>query len=360
MKVWSAIFNIIAVIIIAMIIIVINKIDATNQRQFEEIRLSYAVDYAVEASFRASIATDSIGTDYVAGGLEEVKLNPTLVLDTFYNVLSLSYDKSMSEDNFEKIKQSIVTGVMCAVDGYYILEEVEVDNNPYDVIIGGEYDLRWGVKRPYLVYNEIGDRLFAANLVNQKTIEYIPKEKQILVKPTDDLPSSLIYRATYNSDTGDDIGKGTTGLTSEIVKHSISKLITEDINYAIHIRNLNTTNKKINSFYLPTSESMTAINELKSPSIILLFQDSSFLNGYNLDVTSVGGTRVKTKSNVIGFTIAGSSELYYCYAGQQLGKDKEGNQKRSINIVARFDTLHEAALAGYKPHFDFLSYPFGD
>lgn len=360
MKVWSAFFNIIAVIIIAIMIMVINKIDATNQRQFEEIRLAYAVDYAVEASFRSSIATDSIGTDYVAGGLEEVKLNPTLVLDTFYNVLSLSYDRSMSEDNFQQIKQSVVTGVLCAVDGYYILEEVEVDNNPYDVLIGEEYELRWGVKRPYLVYDETGDRLFAANLVNEKTIEYIPKEKQILVNPTDDLPSSLIYRSTYRSNTGDDVDKGPTGLTSEMVKHSISQLITEDINYAIHLRNLNTTNNKINSFYLPTSESMTAINELKSPSIILIFQDSSFLNGYKLDVTSVGGTRVKTKSNVIGFKIAGSNELYYCYAGQQLGLDRENNPKRSINIVARFDTLHDAALAGYKPHFDFLSYSFGD
>ena len=89
MKVWSSIFNLIAVLIIAIMLIVVNKISDTNARQFEEIRLSYAVDYAVEAAFRSAIATDTIGTDYVEGGLEEVKLNPTLILDTFDNILCL-------------------------------------------------------------------------------------------------------------------------------------------------------------------------------------------------------------------------------------------------------------------------------
>ena len=68
MKVWSAIFNLIAVVIIAIMLLVINNIDEVNHRQFEEIRLSYAIDYAVEAAFRAAVDTDSIGTDYSNGG----------------------------------------------------------------------------------------------------------------------------------------------------------------------------------------------------------------------------------------------------------------------------------------------------
>ena len=32
--------------------------------------------------------------------------------------------------------------------------------------------LKWGYKRPYLVYSQNNSRLFAANLVNEKTLEY--------------------------------------------------------------------------------------------------------------------------------------------------------------------------------------------
>lgn len=350
MKVWSSIFNLIAVLIIAVMLMVVNKIEDTNARQFEEIRLSYAVDYAVEAAFRSSIATDTIGTDYVQGGLEEVKLNPTLVLDTFYNLMCLSYDLSTSEENFAKLEQSIATSVLCAIDGYYVLENMEVDKNPYDVVVGGEYALQWGIKRPYLVYSEDGNRLFAVNLVNEKSIEYIKEVDQKPLKPTDAVGAPLLYRYTYASNTGEDVGKGETGLTKDSVKQSISKLLTEDINFAIHSRNINTTGTQISSFYMPASSSLTAINNIKSPTLIVIFEDSSFLNGYKMDVVSVGGTRVKVKSNVIGFRETGSDDLYYCYAGQQLGE-------KGITIVKRFNSLHDAAMEGYKPHFVFLNKP---
>ena len=87
MKVWSAIFNMIAIIIIAIMLIVFYKIEDTNARQFEEARLAQAIDYAVEGAFRAAVATDSISTDYTNGGLEEVQLNPSQIMDTFYNIL---------------------------------------------------------------------------------------------------------------------------------------------------------------------------------------------------------------------------------------------------------------------------------
>ena len=350
MKVWSSIFNLIAVLIIAIMLIVVNKISDTNARQFEEIRLSYAVDYAVEAAFRSAIATDTIGTDYVEGGLEEVKLNPTLILDTFDNILCLSYDLAPSEENFKKIEQSIATSVLCAIDGYYVLETTEVDSNPYDAVIGGEFELQWGVKRPYIAYSENGERLFAVNLVNEKSIEYIKAAEQLPATPDDSVGEPLIYRKTYASNTGDDVGKSPTGLTKESVKQAISKLITEDINFAIHSRNIANMNKQMKSFYMPASSSLTAINELKSPTLIVFFQDSSFLNGYNMDVTSVGGTRVKVKSNVIGFKQVGSDDYYYCYAGQQLGEP-------GVTVVKRFNSLHDAAMAGYKPHFVFLNKP---
>lgn len=337
MKVWSAIFNMIAIVIIAIMLIVFYNIEETNVRQFEEARLAQAIDYSVEGAFRAAVATDSIGTDYTNGGLEEVQLNPSQIMDTFYNLVCLNYNMVSSVENKGKIENSVATAVLCGIDGYYVLESVEVDSNPLDVVIGGEYKLKWGYKRPYLVYSQNNSRLFAANLVNEKTLEY-------------QVGQSYISRQSFNSDKGEDAGLPPTGLSRAIVDNAISKLITEDINYAIHTRNINSTENKMRSFYLPSGDTMTAINQIKSPSLILIFQDSTFLNGYDINICSVGGARVKVRSSVIGFQIAGDSTKYYCYAGQQL--DETG-----VTVLDRFDTLHDAAMAGYHPHIDWLRKP---
>ena len=337
MKVWSAIFNMIAIIIIAIMLIVFYKIEDTNARQFEEARLAQAIDYAVEGAFRAAVATDSISTDYTNGGLEEVQLNPSQIMDTFYNLVCLNYDMVNSVENKGRIENSVATAVLCCIDGYYILESTEIDSNPMDVIIGGEYKLKWGYKRPYLVYSQNNTRLFTANLVNEKTLEY-------------QVGQTYLSRQSFDSSKGEDQGLPHTGLTREIVDNAISKLITEDINYAIHTRNINSTNNKMRSFYLPSGDTMTAINQIKSPSLIIIFQDSSFLNGYDIDISSVGGARVKVKSSVVGFTVSGDSTKYYCYAGQQL-------EETGVTVVERFDSLHEAAMAGFHPHIDWLRKP---
>lgn len=351
MKVWNAIFNLIAVVIIAMMIMVINNIDTLNRRQFEEVRLSYAVDYAVEAAFRAAIDTDSIGTDYSNGGMEEVKVNPTMILPTFYNILGLSYDIALNEDTIAKMEQSIATGVLCAIDGYYVLENVEKDNNPYDFNIGGEYGLVWGVKRPYIVYSDNGERIFSANIVNQKWAEFVPIYRQ-------DENAAIITGKDYTDARLNGV------LTDEKVKSAIGNLITEDINYAINRRNITLTWDKIGSFYMPSSESFTAINNIKSPTLIIIFQDSTFLNGFNMDTVSIGGARVRVRSQVIGFQIVGdpTGEKYYCYAGQQLGEYfKSGERKPEIKIISpAISNIHLAAEQGYSPHLLFLQEPYGE
>lgn len=359
-----------------MMIVVINKIEATNLKQFEEVRMSYAIDYATEAAFRSCISTDTVGTDYIESGLEEVRVNPSMVLDTFCNILCLSYDLSRGEENFDLIKQSIATSVLCGIDGYYILENVEVDTDPYDSMLGGEYDLKWGIKQPYLLTTD-ENRLFALNIVNEQTIEYnmdrtpAPSKTDPSgnVLPNEDTPA-LIFRNSYDegglgAECVEEVNPnspsyGPTGITEEMKLRAVSESITSGMNIAINKRNLNTTGDKTSSFYMPASSSLTAINQIKSPTLIVVFQDSEFLNGYNLDAVSVGGNRVRVRTHVIGFTIPNSedpTEKYYCFAGQQLGKDKYGNTKPTINIVARFDTMHEAAVAGYSPHFYFLNEP---
>ena len=373
MKVWNALFNFIGVLIVAFMIMVINNLEEVNQMNFEEVRLAQAVDYANEGAFRIVVESDSIGTDYTDGGLEEIKINPSGVVDAFSNIMCLSYDMSLSEENIDKISQSLVTGVMCAVDGYYILEEFEIDNDPTDSVIGGEFELRWGVKRPYIVYsegfNDGEQRMFAVNLVNEKSIEYLPESEQARYAEPFTLGEALVYRMTYAADEGEDLdeNKGPVGFYDNTLpsleadkqawaysRSEIGKLLTNDIAIAVNARNIRSRGNEVKQFYMPSTESFTGISHIKSPTLILIFQDSKFLNGYSLDAVSIGGHRVKVASKVIGFT-GKDGVKYYCFAGQQLGEES----KYQAGTETLFKNIHEAAKAGYRPQMAFLKKPYG-
>lgn len=376
MKVWNALFNLIGVLIIAFMLLVINNLEDINQKNFEEVRLAQAIDYANEGAFRIVVESDSIGTDYTDGGLEEIKINPSGVVEAFSNILCLSYDIAPSEENIDYVKQSIVTGVMCAVDGYYVLEEFEVDNNPMDSVIGGEFELKWGVKRPYIVYSEDETgytRMFAVNLVNQKSIEYLPSAEQPKYAAEFSLGEALVYRMTYDGGLREQKGedwdeeKGPVGFYDNTLpfdeadekawsysRSEIGKLVTKDISIAVNARNIRSTSRKVRQFYMPSVDSFTGISHIKSPTLILIFQDSSFLNGYDLDAVSVGGHRVKVASKVIGFT-GKDGVKYYCFAGQQLGEES----KYQAGTETLFKNIHEAAKAGYRPQMAFLKKPYG-
>ena len=373
MKVWNALFNIIGVLIVAFMIMVINNLEEINKMNFEEIRLAQAVDYANEGAFRIVVESDSIGTDYTDGGLEEIKINPSGVVDAFSNIMCLSYDISLSEENLDFVKQSIVTGVMCAVDGYYVLEEFEIDNDPTDSVIGGEFELRWGIKRPYIVYsegfNDGEQRMFAVNLVNEKSIEYLPESEQARYAEPFTLGEALVYRMTYAADEGEDLdeNKGPVGFYDNTLpsieadkqawaysRSEIGKLLTKDIAIAVNARNIRSRGTAVKQFYMPSADSFTGISHIKSPTLILIFQDSTFLNGYDLDAVSVGGHRVKVASKVIGF-IGKDGEKYYCFAGQQLGEES----KYQVGTEKLFKNIHEAAKEKYKPQMAFLKKPYG-
>ena len=195
--------------------------------------------------------------------------------------------------------------------------------------------------------------MFAVNLVNDKWSEYVLPSRQHT--------NEAILTGTDYEETAYE--GNSVALTREKADQAISKLITEDINYAINARNINHTEEVIRSFYMPSSDSMTAVNQIKSPSLIMIFQDSTFLNGYNLDAVSIGGARVRVKAQVLGFTVAGdpTGQKYYCYAGQQMGGTfKSGEPKPEINIVERLSSIHQATRKGYLPHLMFLLEPYGD
>lgn len=356
MRVWAPIFNVFAVLLIGYMLLVFLKIDEVNKRQFEELRLKYAVDYAVEAAFRTTVSVEDIGIDYA--DIDNVRVNPNLVMETFKSLICLSYDMAMSKENFAHIESAIPTGVLMANDGYYILEAVKEDltQGPYDGtpnsvgdgIDGGDIVLRWSVKKPYLIdsnpANPTNGYLYAANIYNE-TWTRVNKD---VTQPM------LIEEGKEFSEAG------AGHLDRDKIQVNMSKLVTDDINYQIYLRNtmyaslLSGSNNVVGkygnmpNFYLPSGDSLTAINSIKRPTLMMFMQGVDFANGQSIDVVGLGGARTVRKRQIAGFIKGGIR--YYCYE-KQLPEAEYGL------VQEFFPTMEKAAEDGYRPHMEYLTKP---
>lgn len=341
MKVWNTLFDIITLFILMVFLLAIIKTAETNERQFEEMHLSYAVDFSTKAAFRISISTNTIGTDYSNGGLEEVIVSPESVLTSFEQLMCFNFGLSDGEENRQHVRECVAGGLLMSHDGYYVLEPYEYDHSKDDSLLFGDYALLWGLKRPYLV--QADDGLYSCSLVNEKWTRY---------------PTGTNEVGLYELEVGNEYAG--TALTESLVRLSIGTQLTEDLNRSVQLRNLVSAKNNVGSFFLPGEATVAAVNNIKSPSLVILFQDDAYLTGYNeLAVVSVGGARVKVRVQVLGFTRAndngpGEPEIYYyCYAGQQLGYEAA----YGLVPTRLFESVHEAAQAGYHPDFVLLSKP---
>lgn len=349
MKVWSAIFNMFAVIIIAFLLILFYRTEEVNSRQFEELRLRYAMDYATEAGFRVTIGVDDISMDYV--DMDNVQINPSLALETFKAVICLSYDMSISDENMMHIENSIPTGLLFTRDGYYILDLAEIDTTPKSVaqggdgVHGGEYALKWSVKYPYKIYKEsMGKKYWYATTLNPLADESWTRVE---------VGTGLIADGkSFN-----DPINGITGITAKEVRTNISNLVMSDIEYVIDNRNYqNTINDKMGKFYLPTSSgTKTTINNVRRPTLMMFMQGVDFTGAKRVDASSVGGVMTTRKKLVVAFIDMGTGSKYYCYEKQltELQKKFPDKTYKAINF---FEKMEDAALEGYEPHVLALSY----
>lgn len=318
MKVWSAIFNFIAVILIAFMLIIFYRFDVVHTKQFEEQRLRHAMDYATEAAFRQTLGIDDLGMDYT--DLENIKINPSLALDTFKNIICLNYDMAPSKENFAHIESFIPTGVLFTNDGYYILEEVEKSEN--------EYGLHWSMKRPYLLEQVSEGKLYLYAL---------------------NIYSQAWSRVDFDGGVEDGLSYENTGLTRSKVELGISDIINQDINYMIYTRNIvDRPGEKMPMFYLPSNTKSIIMNTINKPALLIMMQNVDFACEYLIDAASVGGSSVDRKKVVVGFIENGIR--YYCYE-KQLPESLFG---ASIEF---FDTQALAVEAGYTPHFEYLTKP---
>lgn len=329
MRHWSIMYVVVCFYVLAIVMFSAYEMVNQGKQEFEELRLRYAVDYATEGAFRCTLGIDDIGTDYV--DMDNVKINPSVSLETFKTILAMSYDMSLSEENMRHIENSIKAGVLFTRDGYYYLDMEEVDNTPTDAVKGMEYQLRWGVKNPYKIQK--GGYWYSVNLN-----PYVDEEWTSVEIGTGKIEEGKQFN---------DPVRGVTGLVGKEVQAAISSLVMSDINRVIAKRNAERLDGEgTPSMYVPAGADTKTINNIKRPTLIMILQGVDFAGQKRLDAVSVGGVRTTRKKLVVGFEERGIK--YYCYE-QQLPISELASAKYFFN------SMEEAAKEGYEPHFTYLA-----
>lgn len=349
MKVWSVLFNFFAVMLLLYMSYILVEDIKLNKQQFNEIRLKYAIDYATEAAFQQAIQGGRLGIDYT--DMSGVRIMAENTLPTFRAAMALSYDMSLSNENMRMIDQYISSAVLVVPDGYYLATEQEVDT-PSHSEHGGEYELKWGLKRPFTIEYDTGVStiLVGYSITGEgwKAVEQVKDTKEV---------------KTHYGDHWGTLPPGTEVVCTEsnwvplctILKEDLQKQIireanrqmTQAINHYIKERNERMDNYIKHDFvYLPAKQTDTGINPIDSPSLFVTMSDVAFAGLKGVSVNSVAGFAVIPKKRVIGFEEDG--QRYYAYEGQI-------PEPKVSDISRYFDTIDQAVKAGFEPHIEYLT-----
>lgn len=346
MRVWSTIYNFFGVLLLMFMLIVLHRDIRENERILAQVHLQYAVDYATEAAFLSSLEGGDLGLTYE--DLRHVKVNPNNVMESFKSVFLMNYDMALSKENRDMLDYYISTALLVVSDGYYLatLEEVHTGNLGIE---GGEYRLKWGLKKPFALpfrgnnlveYDENPDRFMTFDLSTDKWIlamEEVVGGNRRLRLFTGDLNDM------YNPNRPN-------GVTKEIIVARVNEIIMDDINKNIERRNILYDKETSRDFiYLPSSVTSIGVNPISKPTFFIVVSDIDFAASSKLTARSVGGYSIGEKKRVLAFSQDG--ELYYCYEGQiPMGVP-------NIEVRKFYNTVDEAATAGYRPHMEYLTRP---
>lgn len=271
--------------------------------------LEAIVDYAGEAAM-ASCIEENIGTEY--SDLDSIIFTPEHALDTFTTSLCISYDIAVSEENKAMIANAIPAMVLVTNDGYYIAQQQEIDSE-------ATLELVWGIKKPYLI--DIGTSTLYNVKLSKSSGYAINKNNYTytLVKDTSSFPSD------------------------EITYQQINLAINKDVNLALarYCEHFNET--AMESFYLPVSNSVSGVNRIERPTLIVLLHNLTIAGMKIQDYISISGMNVVKKDYCVGWTLNGVK--YYTY------KELTGsNASLAKDNGVVFGSAAEAAAAGYIPY----------
>lgn len=342
MRVWSALFNIIALILILFIVIIFFNTTRVLERDFDQARLDYAVSFATRAMFEKTLEIGDLNADYT--DISNVQLNSSNALDTFDNIMCMNYDLSTSKENKTMIENSIASVVLASSDGYYIAQLVNdyeiVGKNGVDNEVVNIQTLKWSPKIPYYVTLEGYNTTYALNFIDKKYIS-IRHGVSNADSSTISIPQNPGYPGAIDANT---------------VLKEVNNQITNSMIYEMNVRNY-TKKENEYKFYLPLEQTYKGVNPIEGPSILMLVQGVEYASTQRLDAISVAGYKVAAKIAVIAFEdTARGNRKFYCYESQLPSDDISIGSSGSgrYRIVNYYNNTTEAAKAGYAPNYEFL------
>lgn len=280
-------------------------------KEYEELRLSIALDYCTDAAADIMLDTDDLGTDYKELG--NIKVNPQIALETFVELFMMNYDMAMTEENKEYVENNFMP-VFCVAgyDGYYVASH----SKAYEDSHGSSYDLAFGPKLPY-TYKPKGSSAYYG--LNMGAVNCLKIEENIM--------STVSGRPP--------------GLNSkdEVIK-VINSTLTDAISHAILEEN-DGDGVWSNTFFLPSNlTTYTGVQPVTGPSVLAMVQNVDLTTGKKVSAFSIAGSRVNLERMVAGYSRNG--QLYYSYV------DKLPPGVTKDNALDMFTNTTDAARAGYR------------
>mgnify|MGYP000133568647 CR=1 FL=1 len=339
MRTWFNIANMLALVCLAIVMVVICKNIDIYEEQFNESRLIAATEYAAEAAFIDSVAISENLTTYESVGVTLLTKN---TLQTFDDMMAISFDIARGEESEVVIEDSI--NAMCLVgnEGYYITDITETDS--------GEHRLIWSPKLPYSA------ELTRTNGTTKDTLGVtLSSEKWYLVTgPGNTLTSGYKYDEILKKNifwiNPGDIDGETLTLTRDFADSIVSSELTNAIAYRLSNNRFATRpDNSEYSLYIPAINTYTGINKINSPTLLVIVNNAKY-SEYKGYCSTMQGFKVTWKPKVIGFT-TDSGERKYCYEGQA------AYVKDSVSNTTLYASIEAAARAGYKPDIYALMQP---
>lgn len=330
MKRWFGVLNIIVTVYLMFFIVMFVRLQKNVTTDYDTERLNMSMESAAEAAFIVATASGDLGIDYT--DLTSLTLSPAYCLDIFEELICLNYDMSICPENLAYVESCIPAAVLACNDGFYITEPRSKGADDDALAATGEIGLGWSIKRPYLVeYDSAGSLTsFAVEINTEKW------SKAQFAGGSFDITYGTLYSEA-----------GAQGyLTKDLVTRRINSVITDAFASAVR-QTAELRGSKPYNIYIPPVTTSHGINNVAGPSFLIVMQDADFTGDAKVEEAVLSGLRTAKKTYIIGF-MDDDGVKRYCYEGQLPDSMME-------RADAFFYSLEDAAKAGYRPAYEYLS-----
>jgi hypothetical protein len=336
------IFNFIALCCLIVMLTTFHIQLETSTTEYDTYRLSKAIEYSGEMAFNYSLS--SVNNELTYQDMNQTTLSPNLCLPAFEELMCLNYDISICEDNMKYIEDSIATALLATNDGYYItlMSEVNATGEAHSNI----YEFNWSPKLPYTIktYDD-KDNLASEIAVCLGSEKWIRVNANTLDITNGNSFADIGSIKTSSNENG--VASPSMSLTSETVSRAINTRITNAITQNIDsIKEIRSD--KDYSLYIPSEQTSNGLNKINSPSLILIMKDVDFSGQAKVRNAQISGLKVIKKIRVIGY-LDETNQKKYCYESQI-----SDSINVKLNALAYFNSVEEAALAGYTPDYNYI------